>query len=184
MALSIKRAEQVVDLCLDMSLRAEWEQAHGDLVKARGGLVDERLAGGSSVKESAKRVRDLEARMQGEVVQFRLRALPRNAWSALVAAHPARKDHAQDGALGVNVSEFFDAVLAHVDPVTVAAVSRDGEPVEFDPATDWRPLADEISDGQYGQFVDAVLELNRGSTSVPFSRAASRPNRDSSETSK
>lgn len=177
--LTVKRAEKIVELCLDMSLRVEWEQAHEELLRAGGGTKDERLAGGGRSKASA-RIRELEKQMRASVVEFRLRGLPRGEWSAKVAKHPPRKDNDQDRALGVNSATFWDEVM----PLSVVSITDANGPVDFDMATDWVALADEMTDAQYGEFVSALLELNRGSTSVPFSLAASRPNRDSSETSK
>lgn len=177
--IQIKRPRKVVTLCLDAGLQAEWERATAELAAAqRGEVSDGRL--GSRVGSVAARVREIEERMRGAEAHFVLEGLRRDVWAQKVAAHPPRDGNDQDRSLGVNVSSFFDDVLE----LSVAEVTQGGEPVEFDPAVDWGPLADEMTDGQYGQFVEAVLELNRGATSVPFSRAASRLSRDSSETSK
>lgn len=177
--LSIKRPEKVVPLCLDASLRAEWEKASADLAKV-GQESTGRLTGNAEAGRLAEVVRDVEARMLAEVVRFRLRGLRRDVWAALVAEHPARDGVAEDRAYGVNTATFFDAVM--VDAV-VDVTDNAGEPVEFAPA-DWQGLADEMTNGQYAEFVDALLELNKGATGVPFSRAAaSLRNPASSETS-
>lgn len=177
MSLTIKRPEKVVPLCLDASLQAEWEQAEADLIQARKAPTGDRMTGNADVTRLAERVRDLESQMLAEVVHFRLRALPRSQWAQILAANPPT-DSADDKAFGANKAAFFDEVI----PASVVGVTRGDEPVEFDPA-DWSALADEMTDRQWSDFADAVFTLNRGTVSVPFSRAASIVSRASSVSS-
>lgn len=178
MTLTIKRPEKVVPLCLDASLQAEWERAEADLVQARKAPATDRMTGNADLTRLAERVQELERAMLAEVVHFRLRALPRADWSRILAANPPRPDNADDKTFGANKGAFFDAVI----PESIVAVTKGDVPVEFNP-DDWSTLADDMTDRQYSDFADAVFILNRGTVSVPFSRAASSVNRASSETS-
>lgn len=175
--LTIKRPERVVLLCLDASLQAEWEQAEQDMIDARKGAQGDRLTGNSEATVLAEAVRAIEEQMLAQQVKFRLRALPRSDWARLLAENPADPTNADDVQFGGNKAAFFDAVI----PESIVAVEdHEGVAVDFDPQTDWTPLADEMTDRQYAEFVEVVFALNRGSVSVPFSQAASRLSRGSS----
>lgn len=175
MSLSIKRPERTVDLCTDASVQADWEQAERELAAVRQRPAVSIAGNGASAL--AERVRGLEQRMRESMVHFRLRALPRSEWAAILSRHPAGDDE-MDKRFGADRAAFFEDVI----PASIVAVTdTEGEPVEFDPATEWTPLADEMTDRQYSEFVDAALVLNRGEVNVPFSRAASRIRPDSSE---
>lgn len=172
MAITIKRAEGTIEFCTDLQLRGDWETAQAELIAAQSSrsqrLVDGNLA------EAAAKVTDLETQMAESVLLFRLRAVPRKQWQETVAAHPPRDDNDSDQSMGVNISTFFDALLS--TPGTIVSVNEKatGKVVDFDPATDWQQLADDMTDGQYGEFATKVFELNRQSVARPFSVAASR----------
>lgn len=167
--LTIKRPFRDVSLRLDASLQVEWEKAEADLIKARKANAD-RLAS-SEVARLAGEVQALEAQMlASDVAVFRLQAVSRSKWAEVIAAHPADASNAEDAAFGADRAAFFDDMI----PLSIVGVTQDGEPVEFDVETDWDPLADEMTDWQYSQFIEAVYVLNRGAVSVPFSQAASR----------
>lgn len=172
MAITIKRAEGTIEFCTDLQLRGDWETAQAELIAAQSNrsqrLVDGNLA------EAAAKVTELETQMSESVLLFRLRAVPRKQWQETVAAHPPRDDNDSDQSMGVNISTFFDALLS--TPGTIVSVNEKatGEAVDFDPATEWQQLADDMTDGQYGEFATKVFELNRQSVARPFSVAASR----------
>lgn len=185
--LTIKRPEKLVPLCLDASLRAEWEQAEADLVRARRDTNPEMLTGNAAASRLAERVRELEDQMQAQTVHFRLRALPRSDWARLFSEHPKREDNPIDVQLGFNHETFYDAVITHKDragvPATIVSVrDADDQLVDFD-VDDWDDLADQMTDQQYADFANSVWELNRGKVSVPFSRVASRMTTNSDEDS-
>ena len=97
--------------------------------------------------------------------------MPRKKWQEFEAASPEREGMKEDAQWGVNVSTFFDAVLP---PMIFAVQSKaTGKPVDFDPAVEWLPLADEMTVGQFNEFALKALRLSRGNTGVPFSPAAS-----------
>lgn len=179
MTITVKRAEGFIDFCSDMATRAEWETAVETLKQASNTtnnmLVD------TAVSEAATVVKDLEAQMSASVVVFRIQALMRKRWQELGAEHAPREGDKRDAVLGVNTSTFFDAVA--VESILAVNEKTSGAVVDFDPKVEWIPLADEMTDGQYNEFVEKFLELNRGSTSVPFSRAASALTRHSEQSS-
>lgn len=170
--LGIKRATSAVDLVTDLELLSEHERASDTLAKLqRDTRSDDRLNSSAEVKKAAKAIRALEEKMSDSTVVVKLRALKRSRWAELEEKHPQREDNEVDKRFGVNVDTFFDEAI----PECVIEVTdkKSGKKVEFDPATEWAPLADEMSDGQYAEFIGATLALNRGATSVPFSRVAS-----------
>jgi hypothetical protein len=170
MAITVKRVQGFVDFCTDLALRAEWEAAQEDLTTSRqaGGdmLVDAASA------EIALKVQELEKQMNASMLRFRFEALTRKQWDELAIEHQPREDNAADAQLGVNGSTFYDAVAAE-SLLSVNEKDTD-KVVDFDPAKEWGPLADEMTNGQYGEFIEKFLELNKGRGSkVPFSRLAS-----------
>lgn len=169
MAISVKRAEGYVDFCEDLSLRAEWEEACDELDQARKRVGTGRMADGALAEAQA--VRAIEEAMQASIVRIKMRALGRKRYQELGAEHPAREENEQDAAYGVNVSTFFDAVAK--ESIYAAVEKGSGKVRDFDPKSEWEQLADEMTDGQYGEFVQKLLELNRGVTKPDFSRAAS-----------
>ncbi|AEI11814.1 hypothetical protein [Cellulomonas gilvus] len=167
-SLTIKRAEKAIDFCTDLALTARHEQLDaelGDVRKKRQTLASH------SEAELVAQLRDLERQMAESTVVFVLRALSNKRWAEHEAAHPPRKGDAADEAYSVNLSTFVDAVM----PESIVSVTHkhDGSPVDFDPATDWMSLADEMSNAQFQVFALALLALNRGVTAAPFSLTAS-----------
>lgn len=179
MGISVKRNEGYVDFCEDLSLQADWEAACDDLETIRKRPSTRMSDAGEG--QAAAAVRDIEERMQASIVRIKIRALNRKRWQELGAEHPAREDNDQDRALGVNTSTFFDAVAKESIYAAVEKVS--GDVRDFDPKTEWDTLADEMTNAQYGEFVQKFLALNQGGTKPGFSRAASLLTEDSEETS-
>lgn len=178
MTISIKRRRGTVELCEDFDLYAEWERAQAALADARRAAADMLVQDAHS---AAERVTAAEKAMQDSILVFELEALPRKKWRELQAAHPPREDVPADRGMDADVSTFFDAVLTWVDEKDTAkrciiGVTRKstGETVDFDPATEWMDLADEMAETQFDDFALEVTSLNRGETTVPFSQAASR----------
>lgn len=169
--LTIKRPTKGVELCLDLSLRTEWEAAEVALRDARQvPSADTRLAGGP-VNDLARKVDELEQAMRAATVTFTLTGLPRREWSGHVTNHPPRKDDAGDKQLGFNEETIFDEVI----PASITAVvGPDGEPVEWSPEQ-WETLADEMTTKQYADFKNAAFGLNVGDLGarLPKSMAAS-----------
>ena len=169
--LTVTRPEKTVEFCTNLGLKSAHEDAVRGLEDAkRAAAADAREVPSVAVRDAAQRIADLEAEMRDHTVTFTLRAWPRKRWAEYEETHPPRKGIANDDALSINVSTL-DEVIA---PSIVAVKARDGQDVPFEPVTDWVPLADEMTDGQWQEFALAVLQVNRGVKAAPFSAAASR----------
>lgn len=163
--------EREVPVCLRGDLAADHESAEAELQKAQKAGADS-LAG-SGVGDLADRIEALEAEMAEHTYPFRLRALPKPKFRALVAEHPPRQTegdeaHEADDRMGFNVETFYPALIraSVIDP-------------ELDDA-EWAELLDEkLTDSQFSNLGLAALLLNTGEISVPFSLAASRAKRAS-----
>ena len=176
MALKLKRPQKPVDLCLDGTLRAAWEEADAKLNLARKQRFgDDRL--NSSVKSLAQEVLRLQEQMKTETVTFTIEGMRRDKWDELVAANPERDDVPTDKSYGFNAT----ALAATAIPASIVGAKQDGEAVDFDASTDWDALADEMTDQQYEAFFIAVLSVNRGRQDIPFSASASQEMRPSAE---
>lgn len=177
MAIKITRPEKVVPLCTDAALQAEWEEAQDALTNAPREVQDDRLNSGNSTVKLAHAVQEIEQKMLASTVRFRLQAMRRADWAAVIAANPPREGDADDKARGYNQETFYDQAIS----LSIIEVTRDGEVIDFNPLDEWHALADEMTDAQYSKFAEALFVLNRGEVSVPFSRSASRALRRSSE---
>lgn len=185
MSITVKRAETTLEFCQDMELRADWEAAQEAHEAAKRNALsggDARLNDGTVVN-AARAVREIEEQMAAAVVVFRLKALKRSTWQSLGAKNPPRDGSQEDRVAGVDVSTFYDAVAMEPGCIQGVTAKATGKMVEFNPATEWLALADEMTDGQYGEFVTKFIELNRGGSAVPFSRAASLTIRNSEKNS-
>lgn len=164
--------ERTVPICLRGDLVAELEEIERQLEDVNRRPADSLAGTGSG--ELIDRIEALQDEMRASTVTFRLRALPKPQWRALLAEHPPRRDAQDnplqdDAAAGVNLDTFFDAIIRAclVDP-----------PVDDEM---WALMAGEngrLTDRQLGRLSDAAWEVNRGDVNVPFSRAASLRNRN------
>lgn len=191
MALTIKRAERLVPVCLDGGLSAQWEQVGHDLARLSDELAslskaesstikDDRMNRSKSAAESRKeevaaRVNELVERAsavsqayQEATVTFRLRALPRADWEALVDKFPPADG--ADHELPFEPMPITDAALA-VDGVIVSVTGHDGTDHEFT-GQDWPEFSAELSESQHVEFRNAVIRLNAGTNDVPFVNAS------------
>jgi uncharacterized NAD(P)/FAD-binding protein YdhS len=171
-----KLPERSVEVCLRGDLQADLEVLERQLEEAteQQDAVNS-LDAGAEIAEISEKIQDLRTEMKDHTYPFRVRALSRRAYRALVAAHPPRKVTDAEGnekvddtdSLGFNVETFFDALLrlALVDP-------------EVDDAT-WSSLMDRLTDRQFEELAGAAWLLNRQEVDIPFSRAASRNSRSS-----
>lgn len=177
MTLIVKRPETRVTFCLDGDLKAAHEAAEAELTEARNkSLADARL--NSPLKNLAQKVSSIEADMKTSSVTFLIRGMPRGAWSDLVAAHAPREGNALDKSYGYNV----EALMIEALPKSIISVENsEGENLPFDPAEEWEPLADDMTNSQYEDFVLAVMRVNAGRNDVPFSLSAFRLIQDSEQ---
>ena len=186
MSITFNRPERTVTLCTRLDLQSAHEQAVAALQAAQREQARDPRESSTAVADQAAEVQRLEAQMRDHEIVFTLRAWPRKRWVEFEETHPPRKDNETDKALTIDVSSLDEALAGSGNwPQTIVAVtSRDGEPVPFEPRTDWSLLADELTNAQWEQFATAVLNVNRGVTAAPFSPLASVVTRRSERTSK
>lgn len=165
--LGIARATTTVQLVTDLSLLGEHEAAEAELERLSKNVRPDRMNSAPELRDAAKRVQELEQKMDASVVLVKLRGLKRSQYADLQAEHPERKDNDLDKSFGVNSDTFFDAVI----PLSIveATWKSTGEPVELE----WAEISDQLTEAQYAQFVTAVMKVNNGKPDVPFSRSAS-----------
>lgn len=161
-----KPAERTIRLCLRGDLVAAYEE----LDRRRAEVVnqvDRSSLAGSPAVAIARQMQAVQEQMKDFSYPFRVRALTRKAYQALVAAHPPRRDEKgeileADREMGINQNTFWDPLIRAcvVDPV------MDDQ--------EWTRLLDELlSDRQYEQLGIAALAVCRGNVDIPFSSAAS-----------
>lgn len=181
-------------VCLRADLTAEFEAAERELELLRKQPRQTDSLAGSPAGALVRRIEELQQEMTSATYTFRLRALPKSKWRALVAAYPPRKDDkgdpvAEDAQIGVNREEFLDALIkvSVIDPAMSASQWRvflEGHSEEEKKELREAGKEDEIredgtlTDRQYSDLCDEAWFLNRGEVSVPFSRAASLLRRD------
>ena len=171
-----KLPETTVPVCLRGDLAADFEDLERQLEEAESARDNtDSLDSGVEVAELSEKIEALRAEMKDDTFIFRLRALSRRAYRALVADHPPRKVtdaeghetvHDGDG-LGFNMETFFEPLLriAIVDP----ELTDDS----------WAELLEHLTDRQFEDLASAAWLLNRREVDIPFSRAASRNSRSS-----
>ena len=174
-------------VCLRADLTAEFEAAERELDRLRKqpGITDS-LAG-SPAGVLMRRIEEIQQEMTAATYTFRLRALPKSKWRALVAAYPPREDNKDDAQSGVNKDGFLDALIkvSVIDPVMTEEQWREliGDNEDERRQLKAASMEDKIVDGaltdrQFSDLCDEAWFLNRGEVSVPFSRAASLLKRD------
>lgn len=180
MALTVKRPERLVKVCLDGSLVAEYEAVEAELAEARRKSVNDRRVN-NPFADLERRKAELFLAQEAESVTFRIQALPRAVWSELRSDNPPRKDNDLDEHFGFNTDSLFDAAM-QADGAIVE-VTKNGEPVEFS-GKDWPELSASLTAGQFGAFQVAIKDLNGGSNEVPFSPVGYKMIQDSAAKSK
>lgn len=164
---------KTVPICLRGDLVADFEETERALQEAHKQRGDS-LAGGSELGELAEKLEALQVEMREHFYTFRIQALPKREFRALVAKHGPRrvvgedgeeKIHEDDKYIGVNTASFFEALMRAclVDPVL-------GD-------DDWTALDSKLTDSQWDSLSTAAWSVNRSDVDVPFSRAASLINR-------
>lgn len=159
-------AERTIRLCLRGDLQAQWEQLDRDRARAQSEGRSDSLAGSPAVA-IARQMQELSEQMEAATVTFRLRALPRRAYQALVAAHPPRRG--PDGKVLPDDAEHDLNTATFWEPL-IRATAVEPELTE----AQWERLLGEVlSDRQFEQLAIAGLATCRGNVDVPFSSAAS-----------
>ncbi|HEX5543679.1 MAG TPA: hypothetical protein VFX60_19350 [Micromonospora sp.] len=158
-----RRPEATVPVCLAGDLVAEHEELDRQLQAQRadgdGGIE------GDSRAWLAEQIRALEERMREDTYPFRLRALRRPEFKALLAACPPRRTESgevdeRDAGRGFDIDALYERLV----PASI---------IDPEPGPDLDAVLAELTDGQFVELGNAAFFLNRGSVDVPFSRAAS-----------
>lgn len=182
-----KRPERTVDICLRGDLVADFEVADKALRDAQATASDSKE--GDGVASLVDAVERIQAEMADSIYPFRLRALPRPWFRALMKAHPPREDDDPDTQVGFNRDTYFEALLkvSTVDPpmgVDVEGFFKEllqaqagGADLPVLPDGDWPELLDALTDRQFGDLTDAAWFVNRDEVSVPKSLAVLRAKR-------
>lgn len=165
---SAKLPERTVEICLRGDLVADFEDKDRQLAALLDQPADGRLVGNAPARKLMKEMDELKAEMVGSIEVFRLRAMKKGRWAALLADHPPLDDDEHQKALGYNPVAFFE------DAVRRSIVS----PADIDDET-WESLLDSITDQQWNEFTAAAQVLNQRPVSIPFSRAALKLSRAS-----
>jgi hypothetical protein len=180
-----------IAVCIRGDLQADFEAAERDLKRAQQSTSDSLEEGTGPIVDRIESIRQQMLEEGSE--DFRLTALPKPAFRALVKAHPPRR--MEDGELdrddvqfGFNRETFFDALLKvstispemGIDTQTYLdeLVKNPDSPPEL-PDGDWPELFAVLTDRQYGDLTDVAWFLNRGEVNVPFSRSALLAKRNS-----
>jgi hypothetical protein len=173
-----QRAERTVPICLRGDLVGDWEAADRELKRVQQENLVSNSIETPDLAGLAERVRALEAEMHEHTENYRLRAMPRHKFRALVAAHPPRigedGEVVEDDRLGLNSDTFFPELIRQ----SVVEPKLDDEDWAWLLGTDDED--DEggiLTDRQVGDLQDVAWFLNRGEVNVPFSHAASLANR-------
>lgn len=174
-ALIIKRPETRVPFCLDGDLKAAHEATEADYNQQNNlRLSDDRFA--SSARKKAEQLQAIEEQMKESTVTFIIRGLPRGEWAELTADNPPREKNTLDAQFGYNVETLMTTAI----PRSIVKVTNNqGDELPFDTSVDWEPLAKEMTNSQYEDFVLAVMKVNAGRNDVPFSLSAFRLTQDS-----
>ncbi len=111
---------------------------------------------------------DVRARMDAQrdiiksgVVRLHLKALTRGEYRRLLSEHGPRDGDDLDKRLGYNADTFGEALIA---ACLIRTDDLDGEPVD----NDWSTWADEMTNGQWQETLEACLRLtNAGQPDLP-----------------
>lgn len=152
------RPERTVALCLAGDLVAEWEQLNRQREAAARATADS-LDGGPA-QDFAAQMEALRPRMDAATIVVRLRALPRSAYTRLLADHPPRRD--ADGKIeptdvgGFNAETYWPAIIraSWLEPV-------------LDAATMTLLLDEQLSQRQFDDLSLAAHLANRGAVDLP-----------------
>lgn len=159
-----KLPERSLQVCLRGDLQAEFDELERQLHAARAdtGPAGRRRVGEKSdalaIVEKQNAIRE---QMAAEMLDIRVRALPRAEWAALIRKYPPQDDHAGDKAMGVNL----EGLMAEAIPACVVDPTLDDD--------DWAALDAVLSSADYDRILSAVWDVNRSGVDVPKSRLAS-----------
>jgi len=158
------------EVCLRADLVAEFERLERELERARKvPTASDSLNAAGDARRLAAQIEAVQEEMTAGTATFRMRALPKSKWRALVAAYPPREGMPDDAQIGVNRDDFLPALI-RVSTIEPELAEEQ-----------WEALLGEdgvLTDRQFSDLADEAWFLNRGEVNVPFSRAVSQMRRD------
>jgi hypothetical protein len=159
------RREETTELCMRPDLLDRFDALVTELDQSRvDDVAGKRLTDSTSkrTREIAEQIEALKAEITETVIVFRLRALNKAEWSALVANHPPRSDNHIDHAVGYNRDAVDDAAVQAciIDP-------------DFDDLS-WAQFMEVCNPSEWEELRDTARSVNRAVRDVPKSAAASR----------
>jgi hypothetical protein len=165
----LKRAKlprRTVEICLAGDQVAEFERLSRELEQASQRPAVDSIEDDGGMLEIAQRIEALRGQMRADTEEFVVQALPGPKYRELKAQHPPRQD--DEGAV-IDDDRFLDANLeTFAEPLLRACLVAP----EFDDEL-WAETVEALTDRQYEDLVNAAIFVNKGSVTVPFSRAAS-----------
>jgi hypothetical protein len=169
----VKRAHRTLKLYVggDHDLAIRYQELDRQLITAADVRPDS-LAAGSPARAIEAEMREIEAKMAEETIEFHLEAMPRRAFRDLAEQHPPRTG--DDGELHRLDKMGFNAATLPGPLIRASIVSPEFADEELTALLD-----EDLSDAQYDELFLACYSLNRGTVDVPFSSAASRQNHSS-----
>lgn len=173
-----KLPERTVVLCLNQDLNSALEDKERQLVEALAG-PDMSSLNGAAHPELRKEIADIQAQMADSKIEFKYRALTRNAWNKLIKDNPPQEGDEADAQHGFN----WDSVTAIMMRDCLVGV-RSGDDGPWSPLDDddWIMLVGDDSDEnpgalssvQYDLLATIVWRVNRRDVDVPFLPSTSR----------
>jgi hypothetical protein len=165
--------EESVQIVLAPRLLDEWEAKQQALQEQLAkDASSPRLANGkqtTTAKKLAKELEDFEAGpISAAAVWFRFRAMSKDDYRALTAAHPPRKGDQLDTYMGFNREAVDDAMIRAClyDPV-FADCTRKG--CVHDDCGSWQQFVKKVNPSEWAELEKTVQEANRAVTQVPKS---------------
>lgn len=174
----LKRAEgggyrrvKTVDL-FDGSLVDEHVQLEAELARAiEGDRQQTDISHVPTAPDVARRIADLESRIESSAIRFKFAALSFRAWNDLLAAHPPTK--AQLKAAAEKSTSWRDRVTLDHNPDTFPAALVAACAVEPEMTVEQADqLADAFGPDQFEMLYRTALEVNHGGNDNPKSVAA------------
>jgi hypothetical protein len=154
-----------IPLCLNAELQAEYEESERQLDESIKKAPDSLAGNGAGA--IADRMNALREQMMADTWDFRVKAVPRRRFTALMAEHPPTEGNADEKSQGYS-DTLFDALIREctVEP-------------KLD-ADDWAELLGDdshdgkLSNAQFTLLSNAAWLVNRRDIDVPFSHAVSQ----------
>lgn len=166
--------EQATQLCLRPDLLDQHEALEEELTEAVNEVKASPRLGTSGetprIRELVEQIEALEAEIEALSTWFRLRAMPKDRWTALCEQHPPRKGHEVDTYLGYNPDAVADAAVRAClyDPVfedcTVPGCPHDD-------CGSWQQFVKVCNPSEWAELRECVRIVN-GSVKPPKSRLA------------